>query len=187
MKPRHSESLILVWRVAEFEARQLKASTIEPIHLFLGLCKTVDLDLPAVVSKDAPERDEVLEELLREVRKLRTVFRTAQVNAKTLRRKLRLNSPEPRFALDARARLRRSDTAKQVFADAERFAQLAGGIVYPAHLLYAVLLVHDKDRDDTFKQLGIVKARLQQVAKREVVFNREGAAAATSKNKTHWN
>ena len=45
----HSNSLILVWRVAEFEARHSKASTIEPTHLMLGLCKVVDLDLPEFV------------------------------------------------------------------------------------------------------------------------------------------
>ena len=46
MKPLHSNSLILVWRVAEYEARNLKASMIEPSHLLLGLCKIVDVDLP---------------------------------------------------------------------------------------------------------------------------------------------
>jgi len=79
-------SLILVWRVAEFEARHAKASTIEPNHLLLGLCKVVDLDLPEFVTKDAPDRDEVLEELLREVRRLRTVFRAAGLDTKTFRR-----------------------------------------------------------------------------------------------------
>ena len=54
-------------RLAELEARQLKASTIEPTHLLLGLCKSVDLDLPVLVQKDPPDRDEVLEEFLREV------------------------------------------------------------------------------------------------------------------------
>jgi hypothetical protein len=45
MKSRHSSSLILIWRIAEFEARHLNASTIEPTHLLLGLCKVVDLDM----------------------------------------------------------------------------------------------------------------------------------------------
>jgi len=51
---KHSPSLILVWRVAEFEARHAKASTIEPNHLLLGLCKVVDLDLPEFVTKIPP-------------------------------------------------------------------------------------------------------------------------------------
>src|SRR5438477_6222983 len=44
MKSRHSNSLILVWRVAEFETRHLNAPKIEPTRLLLGLCKVVDLD-----------------------------------------------------------------------------------------------------------------------------------------------
>jgi len=59
----------------------------------------VDLDLPEFVTKDAPDRDEVLEELLREVRRLRTVFRAAGLDAKTFRRKLRRVSAERRLRL----------------------------------------------------------------------------------------
>src|ERR1017187_8155172 len=60
MKPRHSTSLLLVWRVADLEARNLKAPFLDHSHLLLGLCKIVDLDLPALVSKDTPDRDAVL-------------------------------------------------------------------------------------------------------------------------------
>ena len=187
MKSRHSNSLILIWRVAEFEARHLNASTIEPTHLLLGLCKVVDLDLPELVSKDSPDRDEVLEELLREVRKLRTVFRAAGLDAKTFRRRLRRPSPERRFSLTESERLRRSPAAKQVFADAEHFAQLGSGTVYPTHLLYATLLAEDKHRDATLAELEIEKKRLMSVAKREVVMPQLGSASASKKARTRWN
>ena len=184
---KHSPSLILVWRVAEFEARHAKASTIEPNHLLLGLCKVVDLDLPEFVTKDAPDRDEVLEELLREVRRLRTVFRAAGLDAKTFRRKLRRASPERRFALDDSERLRRSSAAKQVFADAEHFAQLGSSAVYPVHLLYAALLAEDEHRDSTLVELNIEKKRLMSVAKREVLMPQLGSASASKKARTRWN
>ena len=187
MKSRHSSSLILIWRVAEFEARHLNASTIEPTHLLLGLCKVVDLDLPELVSKDSPDRDEVLEELLREVRKLRTVFRAAGLDAKTFRRRLRRTSPERRFSLTESERLRRSSAAKQVFADAEHFAQLGSVTVYPTHLLYATLLAEDKHRDATLAELEIEKKRLMSVAKREVVMPQLGLASASKKARTRWN
>src|ERR1700747_2049483 len=112
MKSHHSQSLISIWRIAEIEARHLNAPEIEPTHLLLGLCKVVDVDLPSIVSKDAPDRDEILEELLREVRRLRTVFRVAGVNAKALRRRLRRASPERCFPLDESERLHRSRGAK---------------------------------------------------------------------------
>ena len=187
MKSRHSNSLILIWRVAEFEARHQNASTIEPTHLLLGLCKVVDLDLPELVSKDSPDRDEVLEELLREVRKLRTVFRAAGLDAKTFRRKLRRASPERRFALEDSERLRRSSSAKRIFADAEHFAQLGSNAVFPVHLLYATLLADDEHRDAILSGLNIQKERLLTVAKREVVGKQIGSSSPSAKARTRWN
>src|SRR5205814_1280702 len=132
----------------------------EPTHLLLGLCKVVDLDLPALVSKDSPDRDEVLEELLREIRRLRTVFRVAGLDAKVFRRRLRRASPERRFSLEESQRLRRSPAAKRVFADAEHFAQLGSSVVFPVHLLYATLLAEDEHRDETLGELNVDKKRL---------------------------
>ncbi len=67
---------------AKLEARNLKASTVDPAHLLLSLCKSVDLDLPALVPKNLPDRDAILEELPREVRRLRDIFRTAGLDAR---------------------------------------------------------------------------------------------------------
>lgn len=187
MKSRHSNSLILIWRGAEFEARHLNASMIEPMHLLLGLCKVVDLDLPELVSMDSPDRDEVLEELFARSQKLRTVFRAASLDAKTFRRRLRRAAPERRFSLDESDRLRRNCAAKQVFADAEHFAQLGCGTVYPVHLLYATLLAEDKHRDTTLAELEIEKKRLVSVARREVVMPQLGSASASKKARTRWN
>lgn len=77
----------------------------------------------------------VLEECLREIRKLRTVFRTAQVDPMLLRRNLRRSQPERRFQLDESERLRRTPEAKRVFADAEHFAELTVGRAYQGHIL----------------------------------------------------
>jgi ATP-dependent Clp protease ATP-binding subunit ClpA len=176
-----------VWRVAEFEARNAKTSTIEPNHLLLGLCKIVDLDLLEFVAKDSPDRDEVLEELLREVRRLRTVFRAAGLDAKTFRRKLRRVSAERRFALDNSERLRRSSGAKRIFAEAEHFAQLGSSAVYPVHLLYACLLGDDEHRDATLAELNVEKERLLTVSKREVLGRKTGSTSPSAKARTRWN
>jgi len=187
MKSRHSTSLLLVWRVAEAEARHLKASSIEPMHLLLGLCKVVDVDLPELISKDVPERDGVLEECLREVRKLRTVFRVAGVNAKRLRRRLRRASTDRRFELAESEHLHRSPAAKQVFADAEHYAEVSNGPVYPVHLLYVTLLADDEDRDATLAELDIDKKRLLSVAKRDVLTFQVGPVSETRAARARWN
>ena len=187
MKTSYSTSLMLVWRVAEFEARHAKASTIEPPHLLLGLCKVVDLDLPEFISKDSPDRNEILEEMLREARKLKTVFRDAGLNAKTFRRKLRQSLPEPRFSLEDSKRLRRSSAAKKIFADAEHYAQLSSGVVYPTHLLYSVLLAQDEHRDATLAELNIKKTQFLTLSKREVLEKQIDSASSSTKARTRWN
>ena len=187
MKSRHSNSLLFIWRVAEIEARHSKASEIEPAHLLLGLCKAVDLDLPGLVPKDSPDRDEVLEELLREVRRLRTLFRAAGLDAKTLRRRLRCASAERRFALDDSERLHRSSASRQVFATAEQFAQLGHCIVFPIHLLYATLFAEDNHRDATLAELKIEKKRLISLAKREVLTAKRGSGSQSKQARTRWN
>lgn len=187
MKTSYSTSLMLVWRVAEFEARHAKAATIEPPHLLLGLCKVVDLDLPEFISKEAPDRDEILEEMLREVRKLKTIFRAAGLDAKTFRRKLRRTLPEPRFSLEDSKRLRRGSAAKQIFADAEHYAQLNSSAVYPVHLLYATLLAEDKHRDATLTEVNVEKKRLLTVSKREVLSPQPGSASSSKRERTRWN
>src|SRR5665213_1007953 len=156
---RHSTSLLLIWQVAEFEARHLKASTIEPIHLLIGLSKTVDLDLIALVSTNVTNRDEVLEECLREVRRLRNIFRNANLNAATFRRQMRRASGEQRFSMEQSERLHRSVAARKIFTAAEHLAQLADGVVYPVHLLHTVLTTRDSQRDEVLNELGIDKKR----------------------------
>jgi hypothetical protein len=114
MNPRHSDSLLLVWQVAELEARRLHAEFIEPSHLLIGVCKIVDLDLPALVSKETPDRDAVLEELLREVRRVRTVFRTAGVDACKLRRLVRRTCEGSRDVVVPKGRLHRTQASKNL-------------------------------------------------------------------------
>ncbi len=187
MKTRHSTSLLLAWRVAELEARHLKAPFLEPSHLLLGLCKVVDLDLPTLVPKETSDRDAVLEELLRETRRLREVFRKADFDAQQFRRRFRQVLTTGSSVMAAKGRLHRTDAAKDTFADAERMACLGDGTVFPMHLLYALLAAEDPARDQVLKELGADETRLRETARRGVIVPRDRAAASTSKDKTRWN
>lgn len=187
MKPRHSTSLLLVWRVAELEARHLKAAFLEPSHLLLGLCKMVDIDLTTLIPKETPHRDAVLEELLREARKLREVFGKAEFDARRFRRRFRQVLTTGSSVMAAKGRLHRTDDAKDTFADAERMACLGDGAVFPVHLLHALLVTKDPPRDEVLKELGTDKTRLREAARRGVIVPRDRAAASTSKDKTRWN
>jgi hypothetical protein len=67
--------------------------------------------------------------------------------------------------LDESGRLRRSSAAKHIFTDAEHFAQLGNGTVFPVHLLYATLLAADKQHDETLAELNVEKTLLTSIAK----------------------
>ena len=172
MTSRHSDSLMLVWRVAAMEARNLRNPEIQPHHLFLGLCKVVDLDIPELVAKDTPKRDEVLEEFLREIRRLREVFQRSSVDPRMLRRKLRNAYGKDSLDIIEAGQLHRSKASKKIFSMAERLGDLTNFVVFPVHLLHAVLNVDDVKRDSTMAGMGIDKATLCLIAKK-VVFSKE--------------
>ena len=168
MSAEMSESLVLIWRIAELHARKLHAEKIEPHHLLLALAKCVDLDLTTLVPTDTPNHDELLEQLLREVRRIRTVFRVGDFDARTFRRRLRKVAPEARFAMGDGEILHRSAATKKLFLEAQHFAELSGQIVYPVHLLLASLFTRDQYSDEVMRELGIDKKHLQEIAKREI-------------------
>jgi hypothetical protein len=80
-----------------------------------------------------------------------------------------LHEPDD-FSTFVSSPLRRSKAAKQVFADAEHFAEMANSVVFPVQLLFAVVLTDDQVRDDLLDHLGVEPDRLREVAKREVAF-----------------
>lgn len=126
----HSESLLLVWRVAEFEARHLGAATIEPVHFFLGLLKSVDLALDKLV-KSTETNAVATAEIARDLADVRTAFQRSGVETTPVRRKLRkligkTNSKRSEH-------LRRSSPARAIFKATEAFVHC--GTVKPVHLL----------------------------------------------------
>ncbi|MCX6968364.1 MAG: hypothetical protein NTZ46_11430 [Verrucomicrobia bacterium] len=171
MTTRHSESLILVWRVAAVEARNLNSPVIEPTHLLLGLCKVVDFDLPKVANKISPASDDLLEELFKETRRLRRVFAAVNLDAKQFRRSLRaklhmnlaLRAPETK-------RYHRSESAKAVFRNAERWAELTESPVFPIHLLYAIMEEDDDSREQVLVELRLDGKGLERESKHEALF-----------------
>lgn len=102
------------------------------------------------MQKDSPD---VLEYLLREVRRLRTVFRAVGLDARAFRRVLRGKCGCKLVAPPASERLRRSKEPKQVYPDAEHFAELAGSVVFAVQLLFAVVSTADELRDTLLDEM----------------------------------
>lgn len=151
------------------EARKGKSATIEPNHFLVSLCQSVDLDLVAMLKQDAPQRDLLLEELLREVRRLRTVFRAAGLDAREFRHELRSSIAGNRMIESESARLRRSAASKETFTGAERYAEVGNSVVYPIHLLIALLATADRSRDGLMRQHGGDPEVLRKASKNEII------------------
>jgi len=125
----------------------------------------------------------VLEECLREVRRLRNLFSAAGLNAAHFRRSLR-RIPTKRDALASPAgALHRSQAAREVFAEAEHYAKLREGVVYPVHLLLAVLCTEDARRDRVLKEMGVNRERLHEAVAQESLG--PGSAVLTG-NRAGW-
>lgn len=170
MNPQHSRSLILIWLLANFEARRVNSKMIEPGHFLLALCKAVDVDLTIFVPMTWPGRDDILEETLREVRRLRTVYHEANFNARGFRRAFRFHCGSGLPGQGEVDQLHRSKESKKVFAEAERFAAIAESVVFPVHLLYAVLMIPDETRDVLLDQHGTEPKCLRTLAGQAVAL-----------------
>jgi ATP-dependent Clp protease ATP-binding subunit ClpC len=188
MKPGYSNSLMLVWQVADLEAKHLQAAFLEPAHLLLGLCKCVDIDIPASIPAGVPQRDLLEEELLREFRRLRASFGCARFDAMRFRRHYRTLLPEGSAGLNpAVARLHRNDAAKDLFSEAEEIAAISGGVVYPVHLLYALLAEGDSQREKAMATVGSNEARLRQTLRQHLVPEQGVAGSTPNRPNPQWN
>lgn len=179
---------MLAWQVADLEAKRLQAAFLEPAHLLLGLCKCVDIDVPSSVPSGIPDREILLEELLREFRRLREAFASAGFDAMQFRRHYRTVLPEGSAGLNpAVGRLHRSDAAKDLFSEAEGIATLSGGGVFPIHLLYALLAEGDSQREKAMATVGSNESRLRQRLRQELFPPTDAQTSKSDCHNPQWN
>ena len=168
MSAEYSESLNLIWRIAELHARKQNSEKVEPYHLFLALTKCVDLDLTTLVPKDVATHDEVLEELLREIRRIRLVFESVNFDAKKFRRNLRHTIPKNRTAW-CDSFLHRSASSKLIFKNAEKVASITKGATYPIHLLWSILQESCSYSDSVMIEISFKKEKLLKILNNQIL------------------
>jgi len=126
----HHASLVFVWNVADFEARNLGAKSIEPVHLFLGILKSVDFDILRLKEIQILSPG-ILAEVQNDLSDVRLAFKNAGIETTPIRRRIRKTSGKS--GQDNKVRLRRSSRSRAVFAATEAFVK--SGSVKPIHLL----------------------------------------------------
>ncbi len=137
---RHSDSLLLAWRLAELEAAHLRQEELEPAHFFLGLLKLVELDVNAILTDNTTLSSRRIQEELACVERLGQCFHAAGLETTATRRRLRRSLPRGTAEMEMGRRIRRSAAAREMFAVAERSLEENERLILePLHLLEAVL------------------------------------------------
>ncbi len=105
---RHSDALLIAWRLAELEATNLKQDELEPVHFFLGLLKLAELDVDAILGDHSTLSSERIQQETNRVSRMCKCFRAAGIETTSARRKLRQALPRGDAGLLKGQRVRRS-------------------------------------------------------------------------------
>jgi len=136
---RHSKSLLLVWRIAELEAMNLKQEMIKPAHFLLGILKVVEVDLVKILKN---QKEEISEEIEQDIADLKSCVGEFVLDLTYTRRFLR--SILPKGGEHSREKsLRRTKTSRAAFGAAESLAKKTRSPVLPTHLLLGLLESED--------------------------------------------
>jgi ATP-dependent Clp protease ATP-binding subunit ClpC len=153
---RHSEALLIAWRLAELEATNLRCAELEPEHYFLALLKLVELDVAAILAENTTLSDQRIQQEVCSVLKLATCLATAGLETTQIRRRLRRGLPRGSKSDKEDTHLRRSGLSREVFAEADQVAaQTTCGMIEPLHLLAGIVTVSGPWLVSVLDQAGI--------------------------------
>ena len=147
-------------KIADFEARQVGASSTEKSHLFLAILKSVDVDL-ATIDFGLPllQRDPLLVSMLTENTKLRKIYSLGKVDARSFRKTYR-------------EQIRISDTPNENGGKILKYAPCTVGCVQLAkknamgdkvsslHLLKVLLGENVAQRNEIMEKMSVSKSDL---------------------------
>ncbi|WP_395745395.1 AAA family ATPase [Prosthecobacter sp.] len=136
---RHSEALLIAWRLAEFEAANLGQSELDPVHFFLGLLKLVELDVASILSDQSSLSPDRIQQETQSVRRLGECFQGVGVDTTSTRRRLRRALPRGETVYQKGDHVRRSALSRQMFVRAEEMVTDKNAPLEPLHLLTSLL------------------------------------------------
>jgi ATP-dependent Clp protease ATP-binding subunit ClpC len=138
--PRHSNALLIAWRLAELEAGHLKTSVLEPEHFLLGLLKLPELEVSEILSQRTALNDQEIQSEAEWTERLSHCFRDAGLDTTRTRRRLRGHLVPGEEENTSQRQFRRSSLMRGTFSRADSLASEHGSTVLePIHLLAALL------------------------------------------------
>lgn len=155
---RHSDSLLIAWRLAELEAANLHCAELEPEHYFLALLKLGELDVAAILAENTTLSDQRIQQEVCSVLIMASCLATAGLETTQIRRRLRRALPRGSNSEKVGTHLRRSGLSREVFAEADQVAaQTTSGMLEPLHLLAGILTVSGPWLLSALDQAGIAE------------------------------
>ncbi len=138
---KYSKSLLLIWSLAELEAKNLKQENIHPAHFFLGILKSVEVDLVRILRKQS---EEVQLEIRKDILDLKSCVGEFISDITYTRRFLRNILPRDlQLSVERDSKLRRSRASRDVFHKCEQLYPSISREVLPIHLLSILLESND--------------------------------------------
>lgn len=140
LPPKHSDALLIAWRLAELEAANLGSSEIEPVHFFLGLLKLSELEIEPILAKNMTlNKSQTLREI-EFVQQMASCFFNVGLETTQTRRRLRRSLTPGSGEIEVGEHVRRGMASREVFSRAHELVSLYGSdSVQPLHLLASIV------------------------------------------------
>lgn len=186
---RHSNALLIAWRLAELEGANLRAAELEPIHFFLGLLKIGELEIEPILAENTTLTNQQILREIESVQQMAASFSEVGVETTQTRRRLRRSLPSGSWAGEMGQHIRRSEPSRDLFAKAESLAQNYGGtVVEPLHLLACIMDAECSWVTEALERSGVTEDELSEVVVAAIDGNKShrltDASPATEVNKS---
>ena len=137
--PKHSDALLIAWRLAEFEAINVRSTELEPVHFFLGLLKVSELDLESILADNTSRSSDQIRREIESAQQMSDCLSQVGIETTQTRRRLRRSLPIGSGEIEKGQHVRRGMATRDVFRGADELAiKYQSDTVQPLHLLSAI-------------------------------------------------
>jgi ATP-dependent Clp protease ATP-binding subunit ClpA len=164
----YTDSVILVWKVAAWEAVWLKHKFIEKEHVFSALCKAHELLQDKILKQIGITVP--VEAIREELSPVLSALEANHINPRYLHRRIRTLLDEGGYEHKKGEVINRSEECKRYFQKADDLAKEYGVVfLYPVHLFTAILLEPIPNIEKILKDFGVTPQRLLETIRKRGV------------------
>jgi ATP-dependent Clp protease ATP-binding subunit ClpA len=164
----YTDSVVLIWKVAAWEAICLKHKFIEKEHVFSTFCKAHELLQDKILKQIGITVP--VEAIREELSPVLSTLEANHINPGYLHRRIRILLDEGGYEHKKGEVIYRSEECKRYFRKADELAKGYGAVfLYPVHLFIAILLEPVPNIERVLKDLGVTPQRLLETVRKRGV------------------